>query len=147
MKRLHRQWILVMALLSAGVLLAFVRILAPSPNLTEEERNEMSVLCGQLFVFQSETNVISMCPTMIDFERQSGMVPYLRLVASSVFQRVNWPKNVPVEIDETPDTITITWPFPPTTGKKPKVLWGPDFSYRAIIDKETKTVVTIIQGS
>lgn len=84
---------------------------------------------------------------MVEFERQNDMVPYLRLVAMSVFQRVNWPKNVPVEINETIDTITITWPFPPTTGKKPKVFWGPDCSYKAIIDKKERTVVTIIQGS
>lgn len=111
---------------------------------TEEERKQIEMLTGQLFVFDGVTNEIKRARSIAAFDGQHEMVPYLRLLAP-YFEQYNWPKDRPVRILDQGDRIDVYWPFPPEIENQP-FLFRPDCLYYSPIDKKEKKVITFGLG-
>ena len=111
---------------------------------TEKERNQMTVLSDQLFVFDGVTNRIKRTRTIDAFDRQHEMIPYLRLV-STWFETFDMPKDRPVSVMVRGDRILVTWPISLEEESRP-IRWGPSYAHRAYIDKKTMSVLKVSQG-
>lgn len=125
------------AILVGTALVVFFKT-APSP----EEKRQIEILSGQLFVFNGTTNELKRFRTMAGFCRQHEIAHYFPLVAGH-FERYRWPKDRPVQVREKPDKIIVTWPVPP---EALKYRWRPDFWHQVIIDKKEFKVISTCQG-
>lgn len=139
LKRIHLIGISVFVV----ALIAFT-FLRSGPTPTEEERKQMAVLTGQLFVFNGVTNEIKRARSIAAFDGQHEMVPYLRLLAP-YFEQYNWPKDRPVRILDQGDRIDVFWPFPPEIENDPFLL-RPDCIYYSPIDKREMKVIFFALG-
>lgn len=135
------------ALFAAIPVLAVIAFatLRSEPSPTDEERKQMDILSGQLFVFDGATNTIKRTRSFSAFEKQHEMMPYLQLL-SPQFERYNWPKDRPVRVFDLGDQINVIWPLPPEVENKP-IRWGPDFEHAALIDKKERKIMSLSQGS
>ena len=123
---------------------AFV-VFRSGPSPTEEERKQLDVLTGQLFVFNGVTNEIREAQTIAEFDGQHEMVPYLRMI-TEYMESKNWNKDRPLRLTEYGNRLFVTFPLPPEVENKP-IRWGPDYLYQVLIDKQKMTIVFTSQGS
>lgn len=126
----------------AGVTCVILR-LGPSP--TKEERKQMDVLSGQLFVFEGKTNEIKNARTISAFDGQHELMPYMR-VLSPVFKKSQWPKGSPIRVFDLGDMVNVIIPLPPEIEKQP-IRWGPDYFLAVLIDKKEGKIISLCQGS
>lgn len=119
-------------------------ILRPGYSLSPQERKQMDVLSGQLFVFDGVTNEIRRTRSFSAFEKQHKMMPYLQIL-SPHFERYNWPKDRPVRVTDWGDQIGVVWPLPPEIENQP-IRWGGAYWRAALIDKKAMKIVSISQG-
>lgn len=80
-------------------------------------------------------------------DRGLGTDIFIREALNSVgwhFSILDWPGDWPVEMEETDHEIVITWPLSPAL--KAMHAYKPDYTARAILDKETKKVLLFAGG-
>lgn len=136
--------LLVFVLLLVGVVTA-IAILRSGPTPTEEERKQMAVLTGQLFVFNGVTNEINRARSIDAFDRQHEMVPYLRLI-TEYMESIKWDKDSPLRLTDYGYRLFVTFPPPPEVENQP-IRWGADYLHQIRIDKQKKVIDLISQGS
>lgn len=129
MKRILLLFITI--LIAVGVVFA---VFGTSSSPTAEERKQMDILTGQLFVFNGVTNEIKRARTIAAFDAQHEVIPCLRTVAG-LLDTNNWPKNRPLRITDRGDKIHVVWPLPPEIENQP-IRWGADYVYATFIDKQ-----------
>ncbi len=129
-------------LIAVGVVSAVFRA-GPSP--TAEERKQMDILTGQLFVFNGATNEIRQSRTIAEFDGQHEMIPYLRIITEYIESK-NWNKDRPLRLTEYGNRLFVTFPLPPEVENQP-IRWGPDYLYQVLIDKQKMVIVFTSQGS
>lgn len=142
MKRILPLFVTALAAAVAGVAFAVFRSVPPS---TPEERKQMDILTGQLFVFNGVTNEINRARTINAFDEQHEVLVYLRLI-SDCFEQYQWPKDRPVRVVDRGERIVVTWPLPPEIESQP-IRWGPDYLHQAVIDKKDRKIIRLSQGS
>lgn len=134
--------LLTVLLVGVGIALS-VRHHNPSP--TAEERKQMNILDGQLFVFDGITNEIKRTRTITAFDEQHEMVRYLRVVSFIVAEN-NWPHDRPLRVTDLGDEIQVIWPLPPDIENKP-IRWGADWVYAALVDKHELKLLDYCLGN
>ena len=112
---------------------------------TAEERKQMDILTGQLFVFNGATNEIRQSRTIAEFDGQHEMIPYLRIITEYIESK-NWNKDRPLRLTEYGNRLFVTFPLPPEVENQP-IRWGPDYLYQVLIDKQKMVIVFTSQGS
>ena len=140
-----RPLIAIMVLVLAGAVITILFTTSSSgPEPTSDERKQMDILSGQLFVFAGVTNTVKRKRSIAAFDGQHEMIPYLRLLAP-YFERYSWPKDRPVRIRDQGDRIDVVWPFPPEIENDPFLL-RPDCIYYSPIDKREMKVIFFALG-